>query len=157
MLKLDPVPSRSLRLYVWLVHAWALLGVGVSGIPIGFKVGLACVIGISFFLLLHRVRRTKITALEFLADKGWLLHLRNGQTLAGHLMAGSSVRRKMAFLHFKTDKGMQSLMLMRDSVPSPDYRKLRVLVRIKPSGLMQTTSKLFGADALPATKADSAV
>ncbi|QFY43268.1 hypothetical protein F6R98_12105 [Candidatus Methylospira mobilis] len=137
MLRLDPVPSRSLWWFVWLVHSGALLAVGVSGIPLWLKVGLTVLIGVSCWLQLHNIGRVKISALEFRTDQGWLLHLRNGQILAGTLSAGSLVLGKIAFLYFKTARGRKSLLLMPDSVPRAEYRKLRLLVRIKPSGLLQ--------------------
>jgi hypothetical protein len=139
MLRLDPVPSRSLQWFVLLIHAWALLAVGVSGIPLWYKAGMAALVGVSCLLQLRRLRRAKISALEFRSDQGWLLHLSNGQTLAGQLLAGSLVRGKVAFLYFKTAEGRRySMLLMSDSVPRSEYRKLRLLVRIKPSGLLQT-------------------
>jgi hypothetical protein len=151
MLRLDPVPSRSLRLFVWLAHAGALLAVGVSGIPPGYKAGLAVLLGVGCLLQQWCMRHPKIRTLEFRSDQGWQLGLSDGQTLAGRLLPGSSVRGKVAFLYFKTAKGLHSLLLMRDSVPQADYRKLRLLVRINPSGLLQTPGLLASKPPLRAT------
>jgi hypothetical protein len=157
MLRLDPVPSRSLRWFVWLMHAGALLAVGVSGIPLWYKTGLVALMAVSCFLQLRRIRRSKISTLEFRSDQGWLLHLGNGQTLAGRLLAGSSVRGKVAFLYFKTAAGRYSMLLMRDSVPQADYRKLRLLVRINSSGLLQTPNPFAAGPLRARSKVDPAV
>jgi len=157
MLRLDPVPSRSLWWFVWLVHSGALLAVGVSGIPLWLKAGLAVAIGISCWLQLRCIGRVKISALEFRTDQGWLLHLRSGQTLAGTLLAGSLVLGKIAFLYFKTARGRKSLLLMPDSVSRAEYRKLRLLVRLKPSGLLQTPGPLHSKPLRAASKANPVV
>lgn len=119
-------PSRVLRVLLWLLHGLAAVAVLIADLPPLWQAGLLLALGGS--LLWHARQTTPPLVLRGKAD-GSLERRSDDTWLRVELSASSTVLPRLTVLHIKEQGSRRHLVILPDSLPAEDFRRLRVWLR----------------------------
>lgn len=136
--KLTPRPSFQLACLVVGLHALALLSLALLPWPWWLRLPLALLVGLSSHSALRcHVRNTsRRSVLGFGCDgEQWFVHTPVGR-LKAVLQEDSVCLPAIIVLRFQTSRGVLSSILLPDSAPAAELRRLRVLLRVRARQLL---------------------
>jgi len=119
-------PSRRLRQGLLALHLLAAAAVLLADLPPLWQAGLLPVLGVS--LLWHARRAAPPLVLRGKAD-GSLEVRRDDEWRPLELAPSSTVLPLLTVLHFKEADARRHLVILPDSLPPEDFRRLRVWLR----------------------------
>lgn len=119
-------PSRQLRAALGMLHLLAAVAVLLADLPPPWQAAAIVALGAS--LLSHWRRTAPPLVLRGKAD-GTLELRRDGEWLPVELAASSTVLPVLTVLHLKTGESRRHVVVLPDSLPPEDFRRLRVWLR----------------------------
>ncbi|MCX7172770.1 MAG: hypothetical protein NT159_02325 [Proteobacteria bacterium] len=123
-------PSRNLALLLVAVHFGALLVVGSVELPVWIKLVLLLPIVLSLWIGLHHLYGARRIVLLTLRDKGVVEYLRlNEETGETSIHLQSTVSPLLTVILLRQSSGLETLVLLPDSLSQDDYRRLRLWLR----------------------------
>jgi hypothetical protein len=130
-LHLEPAPSRSLALAVASIHFLAAIACTANSLPVWARTVLLCLVLASGWATYRRYcRDLPVRRIDADSDGEWRLSLRDGRQRSGCLQGSSIVSVWMTVLHIRTDAGICTVLLCRDSLDEESYRLLRVFLKV---------------------------
>ena len=128
-LRLVLEPSRSLALFVYLVHGLAGLAALANSLPMWARLGLFAAVGYSAYRGIRAQRNPDISELNLDSAGGWRVIGRRGE-MAARVAGSTVVTRWIVLLHLETEEaGKIALPICRDSTDPESFRRLRVALR----------------------------
>ena len=133
-IKIDLGFSIWLAGYLLLVHLAALVLILFLELDIYQLLPLATLIILSLIYhwrryLLH-LEPGSVIGIDWSANRGWLLRLKDGNRLKAELCPSSIVSRQVVILHFRsTDYGRRKIAIPGDAVDSDLFRRFRLLLK----------------------------
>lgn len=92
---------------------------------------MACAVTGGWVLSARRfIRRPAVGAILVKPAGEWSLTLNDGNTVAATVRPTTVVTVWFTLLHLRTDAGLRTVLLCRDSLDAEEYRLLRVALRI---------------------------
>lgn len=117
---------------LYAAHALAVLAALVSSLPWWGKSLLAgAIFGHLRYSSWRHLQEPACSGLLYEADRGWRLGLNSGAWLAVQVLSSSVVTPWFVVLHLQTGAGRRAWLIVRDSLPSEDFRRLRVYLRLQ--------------------------
>jgi hypothetical protein len=130
-LYLVPKPSRTLVWAVIAVHVLALIAAMANPLPLSARVLVASAVMVSSGLNVRRiVLQPSVSAILLRPGGDWHLILNDGKTVAAALQPTTVVTVWFTLLHLRTDAGLRTVLLCRDSLDPESYRLLRVALKV---------------------------
>ncbi len=130
-LHLEPQPSRTLAWAIAVVHALAAIASIANALPVWARTVLLGLVLVSGWATYHRhCREPAVKRIDADSEGEWLMCLSNGEERSGCLLGSSVVTVWMTLLHIRTDAGICTVLLCRDSLDAESYRLLRVFLKI---------------------------
>lgn len=134
-LKINLGFSIWLTAYLLLAHLSALVLIFILDLEIYIQVGLAA---ITLLSLIYHWRRdlphlcsNSVIGIDWSADRGWLIRLKDGRKIKALLCPSSFVSRSILLLNFKTaDHARRRVAIANDAIDCEQFRRLRVLLKM---------------------------
>lgn len=127
-LEFEPAPSRELASWCVLGHGLAL----AAALLCGFGGAVALLVAVLFAVSLRRAIRPLgrgVARLRFSLRTGWEREMVRGVRIPMQLDDSTVVTRTAVFLHWHAGRRRYRAIILRDSLPADDWRRLRVLAR----------------------------
>jgi hypothetical protein len=109
-----------------------LLSAWLNGLPLGYRASLLVVVlayGL-FFWYVHCNPSNQIRTLCLNQRGLWTIGFADGEKIKAVISSSSTVLGPLFFLHFKSKKGVQTLVLAPDSIDAESTRKLRLTLLV---------------------------
>lgn len=140
-LRIRPVASRRLAVYLALVHAAVIAAAVALPLPWPLRLGLvlAALLGLAHGLAVHVLRLAPWAVVEAIwqPDGAWSLTLGSGQEVPARLLSSTYVSPALVVLNFRCGRWrIRSLVLPRDAIDADQHRRLRARLRL--AGLAPT-------------------